>query len=159
MWYPASASSDEETEEAESSIVDFSGRQHHLLSDSGARAAMVAADKPSHYSFAINRTFFPETTLVPVTLPFTEIVTRLNSLQPNRISGYPSMLFQLCFAADAGQLHVAPSAVICGAEPLLPEIRTALGRVDKLNPDTDAGKQYKGGETLDQLVVSGGDAA
>jgi hypothetical protein len=31
--------------------------------------------------------------------------------------------------------------------------------VDKLNPDTDAGKQYKGGETLYQLVVSGGDTA
>jgi phenylacetate-CoA ligase len=38
------------------------------------------------------------------------------------------MLFQLCFAAAAGQLHIAPSTVICGAEPLLPEIRTALER-------------------------------
>jgi hypothetical protein len=31
--------------------------------------------------------------------------------------------------------------------------------VDKLNPDMDAGKQYKGGEALNQLIVSGGDAA
>ncbi len=34
-----------------------------------------------------------------------------------------------------------------------------LGRVDKLNPDSDAGKQHEGGEALDQLVVAGGDTA
>ena len=34
-----------------------------------------------------------------------------------------------------------------------------LGRVDKLNPDSDTDKQYEGGEALDQLIVSGGDAA
>ena len=34
-----------------------------------------------------------------------------------------------------------------------------LGRVDKLNPDLDAGKQHEGGEALDQLVVAGGDTA
>ena len=32
-----------------------------------------------------------------------------------------------------------------------------LGRVDKLNPDSDAGKQHEGGEALDQLVVAGGE--
>ena len=31
--------------------------------------------------------------------------------------------------------------------------------VDKLNPDSDAGKQHEGGEALQQLVVAGGDAA
>jgi putative ABC transport system substrate-binding protein len=36
---------------------------------------------------------------------------------------------------------------------------TRLGRVDKLNPDSDAGKQHEGGEALDQLVVAGGDTA
>ncbi len=35
----------------------------------------------------------------------------------------------------------------------------ALGCVDKLNPDSDAGKQHEGGEALHQLVVAGGDAA
>ena len=34
-----------------------------------------------------------------------------------------------------------------------------LGRVDKLNPNSDAGKQHEGGEALDQLVVAGGDTA
>src|SRR3984893_1586480 len=30
-----------------------------------------------------------------------------------------------------------------------------LGCVDKLNPDSDAGKQHEGGEALHQLVVAG----
>ena len=37
--------------------------------------------------------------------------------------------------------------------------RHRLGHVDKLNPDSDAGKQHEGGEALDQLVVAGGDTA
>ena len=38
-------------------------------------------------------------------------------------------------------------------------IEAKLGRVDKLNPNSDAGKQHEGGEALDQLVVAGGDTA
>jgi putative tryptophan/tyrosine transport system substrate-binding protein len=37
--------------------------------------------------------------------------------------------------------------------------RGGLGRVDKLNPDSDAGKQHEGGEALDQLVVASSDTA
>jgi phenylacetate-coenzyme A ligase PaaK-like adenylate-forming protein len=92
------------------------------------KAVMIAADNASHLSYAITRTFFPETTRVPVTLPFTEIVAQLNSLQPNRISGYPSMLNRLCLAAERGQLRIAPAAITGSAEPLLPEIRAALER-------------------------------
>ena len=33
-----------------------------------------------------------------------------------------------------------------------------LGRVDKRNPDSDAGNQDEGGADLDQLVVAGGEA-
>jgi len=39
------------------------------------------------------------------------------------------------------------------------DLQNGLGRVDKLNPDSDAGKQHEGGEALDQLVVAGGDTA
>jgi SOS-response transcriptional repressor LexA len=40
-----------------------------------------------------------------------------------------------------------------------PQDLPILGRVDKLNPDSDAGKQHEGGEALDQLVIAGGNAA
>ena len=46
----------------------------------------------------------------------------------------------------------------CGAATLLCAA-LELGRVDKLNPDADAGKQHEGGKALDELVVSGGNAA
>jgi phenylacetate-CoA ligase len=90
------------------------------------KAIMMAAGNASHLSYAITRTFFPETMPVPVTLPFTEIVAKLNAVQPNRIGGYPSMLHQLCLAAERGQLRIAPAAITGSAEPLLPEIRAAL---------------------------------
>jgi len=89
------------------------------------KAVAIAANNASHLSYAITRTFLPETTLVPVTLPFTEIAAQLNALQPNRIVGYPSMLHQLCLAAKRGQLRIEPVSVTCGGEPLLPEIRAA----------------------------------
>ena len=51
-------------------------------------------------------------------------------------------------------------ACTCTApEPALGPPRRDLGRVDKLNPDSNAGKQHEGGEALDQLVVAGGDTA
>ena len=42
------------------------------------KAVMIAADNASHISYALTRTFFPETTLLPVTLPLAEIVVHLN---------------------------------------------------------------------------------
>ena len=46
------------------------------------------------------------------------------------------------------------------AEPyLFQRPDSILGRVDKLNSDSDAGKQDKGAEALDQLVVAGTEAA
>jgi phenylacetate-CoA ligase len=92
------------------------------------KAVMIGAGNASHLSYALTRTFFPEATLIPVTLPLAEIVARVNSLQPNRIAGYPSMLHQLCLAADRGELHIAPIAITSSAEPLFPEIHAALER-------------------------------
>lgn len=43
--------------------------------------------------------------------------------------------------------------VHAGTEAALPK----LGRVDKLNPDADGGKQHECGEALGQFVVAGGD--
>jgi hypothetical protein len=61
--------------------------------------------------------------------------------------------------------RVPPAGSCCGAcywQHFLNHQQTSqfrLGRVDKLNPDSDAGKQHEGGEALDQLVVAGGDTA
>jgi hypothetical protein len=52
--------------------------------------------------------------------------------------------------------HAIDKALIADCKPLGRD--THVAGVD-LHRSWTAGKQYKGGETLDQLVVSGGDAA
>lgn len=93
----------------------------------GVRSVVLGADKGWHLSVAITQTFVPDT-VVPVTLPFHEIVRQLNALQPHRIAGYPSILRQLSFAAEAGELRISPESITCSAEQLLPETRAALER-------------------------------
>jgi len=90
---------------------------------------MIAADKPSHGSSAQGRTFSnPEVTIerIPITLPMTEVVQRLNALAPTTVRGYPSALHHLSFEAEAGRLRIAPLRIRCVGEALLPEVRTRL---------------------------------
>ena len=96
-------------------------------------AAGVAAFDPTHMSSALPQTFSDPMTMLmhrfPVTLPFEQIVTGIEALQPELLIGYSSMLHRLALAAADGALKIAPRAVICVSEPLLPETRAALGAV------------------------------
>ncbi len=112
------------------------GHAHDRRHDPALAAApsvegMVAADKPSHGSSAQGRTFSnPEVTIerIPITLPITEVVARLNALAPTTIRGYPSALHQLSFEAEQGRLRIAPLRIRCVGEALLPEVRARLER-------------------------------
>jgi phenylacetate-coenzyme A ligase PaaK-like adenylate-forming protein len=97
------------------------------------RLASLAALNPSHGSAAFTQSFAPWLSTafkrfasLPVTLPFAEIIEGLNTLQPTRISGFPSIIYQLCGAARRGQLRITPKSFLVGAEPLYPEVRLAL---------------------------------
>src|SRR4029453_17535105 len=63
----------------------------------------------------------------PVTWPIDQIVAGLNDWQPLSIMGYPSMLALLAVEARAGRLRILPRRIITTSEPLLPEVRRALG--------------------------------
>ena len=65
---------------------------------------------------------------VPVTLPVTEIVGRLNQLQAQGLFGYPSMLARLAAEQQAGHLKITPRLVNCTAETLQPEFRAAISK-------------------------------
>ena len=65
----------------------------------------------------------------PVTLPTEEIVTGLNSAQPDFLLAYPSALHVLAHEAVAGRLRITPRRILAGAEPLLPEIRASAEEV------------------------------
>jgi phenylacetate-CoA ligase len=95
-----------------------------------------AAPNASHSSKAFIESFqpwihssFERFSVISAALPFDEIIARLNHMQPARISGFPSILYQLCFAAEDGRLKIKPTSILTGAEPLLPEIKQALKRI------------------------------
>jgi phenylacetate-CoA ligase len=91
-----------------------------------AVSAVVASGKATHMSYAISHTFGRNLVAVPATLPIREMVARLNTLQPVVLGGYPSILFALASEASAGRLSVHPRLVMCGSEPLLPEMRRRI---------------------------------
>jgi phenylacetate-CoA ligase len=91
--------------------------------------ASVAASHPTHATAAFGRTFSGPQLVsrrFPVTMPTEQIVAGLNEAQPTFLQGYASALHLLTHEAKAGRLRIAPRRIITGAEPLLPEIRSAL---------------------------------
>lgn len=91
--------------------------------------ASVAASHPTHATAAMARTFSGPHLVsrrFPVTMPVDHIVAGLNEVQPTFLQGYASALHLLTHEAKAGRLRIAPRRIITGAEPLLPEIRSAL---------------------------------
>ena len=92
--------------------------------------AGICAQDPMHMSSALQACFTDPATMlmhsVPITLPFEQILARVNALQPEMVTGYPSALHRLAAAQQEGQLRIAPKVVVSVSEPLLPEIRLAI---------------------------------
>jgi phenylacetate-coenzyme A ligase PaaK-like adenylate-forming protein len=64
--------------------------------------------------------------MVPVTLPLSEIVERLNALQPAGLYGYPSVIARLAREQREGRLRISPQSIRSTSENLLAEWRTAI---------------------------------
>jgi phenylacetate-CoA ligase len=58
--------------------------------------------------------------------PLQPILDRLNALQPDIMSGYPSGLLVLAQKQLAGDLRIAPSSAYSGGEPLNPDTRKVI---------------------------------
>ena len=67
--------------------------------------------------------------VLPATAPIDELVQRLNLLQPYILRGFPSMLGLLVTEQLQGRLHIDPSIVAGGGEPLSKELRKQLQSV------------------------------
>lgn len=93
-------------------------------------AAGVAAQDPMHMSSALQQSLSDPATMLmhpfPVTMPFDRIVAGIDTLQPDIVVGYSSMLHRLAMAQQDGQLNIRPKLVVAVSEPLLPEIRAAI---------------------------------
>jgi phenylacetate-coenzyme A ligase PaaK-like adenylate-forming protein len=92
--------------------------------------ASVAAGKATHLSYALSGTFGASigTATIPVTLPMSEIVMRLNDLQPDIVFAYPSILCALAHEVSAGALTIKPRVLHPMGEPFLPEMRSEIER-------------------------------
>ncbi len=64
--------------------------------------------------------------VLPATAPIEELVQRLNSIQPHILRGFPSMLGLLVTEQIQGRLHINPSIIAGGGEPLPSELRKQL---------------------------------
>jgi len=64
--------------------------------------------------------------VLPATAPVEELVQQLNSLQPHILRGFPSMLGLLVTEQLQGRLHINPSIIAGGGEPLTSELRKQL---------------------------------
>lgn len=91
------------------------------------RIATVAAERATHMSSSLPRTFSdPASTTatpVPITQPLPRIVTGLNAANPDVVIAYPSILPDLAHETRAGRLGISPRFICTASEPLLPEIR------------------------------------
>ncbi len=63
---------------------------------------------------------------VPITMPFPQIVDRLNTLQVPALIGYASVLGRLAAEQRAHRLNISPAVIISVGETLLPEARTEI---------------------------------
>jgi phenylacetate-coenzyme A ligase PaaK-like adenylate-forming protein len=96
-----------------------------------ANVAMIAAPSPVHstgLAVALRGPDSPGPTLtsIPVTLPFAEIVARLETMQPQQLLGYPTLLARLARERAAGRLSITPIGVASTSEMLTPELRAAI---------------------------------
>ncbi len=95
----------------------------------GMVIALVAAASPVHSTgFGAATAAGPPVRLLsaPATLPLTELVARLNAMQPPALMGYPTRLAQLAHEQDAGRLRIAPRTITATSEMLTPEDRASI---------------------------------
>jgi phenylacetate-CoA ligase len=97
----------------------------------GLRLAMVAAASPVHATAAAISTTaggrMPfHFASVPVTLPVSEMVERLNRIDPAALYGYPTVLARLAAEQAAGRLHIRPMSVTSTSETCTPELKATI---------------------------------
>jgi phenylacetate-coenzyme A ligase PaaK-like adenylate-forming protein len=105
--------------------------RHQASTGGPTRMAVLGAARATHQSATMPQTFSGPSVGMrrfPLTLPPAEIVAGLNDYRPTVLNGFPTALYPLAHAAEAGELRIAPSAVLSIGEPLLPEIRDGLCR-------------------------------
>jgi len=66
--------------------------------------------------------------------PIERIVTSIQDLQPDTLSGYSSGVYLLAKEQIAGRLDIRPRKIICSADPLTPKIRETIRKAFGVDP-------------------------
>lgn len=108
-------------------------RAFGITADAPVRGAMVGAGRAVHGTAALRSLVSAPGGLVrldpmPATLPFEEVVARLQAAQPAIVVGYPTILARLADARRRGELAINPLAVTCTSEPLTSAMRAEIER-------------------------------
>ncbi|GAA4875070.1 hypothetical protein ACFQ34_05710 [Pseudonocardia benzenivorans] len=106
-------------------------RARDAIPPGGLPMAMVAAGTAVHATgcaapFTANGAFPLRVVPVPVSLPFGEIVARLEEIGAPGLYGYPSVLARLAAERRAGRLRLSPMIVTSTSETLTPQLRAAI---------------------------------
>jgi phenylacetate-CoA ligase len=94
-----------------------------------SRLAVLSAGTPPHAStplFDVPTAPGMATVVIPVGVPFAEIVAAVASAQPTHLVGYASVIGRLARVASTGELKISPVRVSTNSEPLLDEDRQAI---------------------------------
>jgi phenylacetate-CoA ligase len=108
------------------------------------RTAFIAATR-GHFAGASlmltgnegSNRFFYNVRAFDVGQPISQIINALNRFQPKMLCGYATMLKVLAEAQERGELHIRPTQLGTGGEPLLPEVKAYLERVFKVRVFND----------------------
>lgn len=91
--------------------------------------AQISAERANHVSSAITQTFSGQQTdvhRISTLTPLIEIVERLNAIQPDILSGYPSVIGLLAHEQIKGTLAILPERISVSAEPLLHKTKSLI---------------------------------
>ena len=94
-----------------------------------ARLGVLAAGEPPHAStplFDVATEPLMETVVIPVGVPFEQVLRAVTEAWPTHLVGYASVIGRLARATIAGELDIRPVRVSTNSEPLSTEDRDAI---------------------------------
>ncbi len=78
--------------------------------------------------------FYKDFLIIDINKPLKYYIDKLNSLQPNVISGYPSAIKMLINYQKENKLDIKPDTVICGGEPLRKKTTEKIKKYWEITP-------------------------
>ncbi|MEL0638675.1 hypothetical protein V6259_18210 [Marinomonas sp. TI.3.20] len=93
------------------------------------KVAFIAIPDIVYGSISLTKTFQSKNVSIysiPITLPEKELISQLNTLQPDVLMSNPSGILNLCNKVNEGNLKISPKVISVGSEPFYQPIRELI---------------------------------